>query len=108
MQTLENSNMKIRRTHSLAFIGYYRDEDKHSIGKHSGLYFVYRGVRNEDSKEKFTATLKELLYIGQAEDVNDRLNKEHEHYEDWSAKLGNGEILYYSTCEVEKKQFGSS
>jgi hypothetical protein len=91
----------MRTIHSLEFNeGFYRDENKSQIGNHAGLYFVYRGVRNKKPDGKYSAVLYELLYVGQAEDVNARINGDHIHYDDWCEKLENGEIIYYSTCSV--------
>lgn len=92
--------MLIEKRYNLEFNGYYPDVHKESIPAISGLYFVYRGERTQNGDGKYTANIKELLYIGQSEDVNARLNGEHEHYEDWNAELEKGETLYYSVCEV--------
>ena len=89
--------MKIRQTHDLVFRGFFGEDKKNSLPNHSGLYFVYRGTQNKDN----TCTPNELLYIGQAENVNDRVNGTHEHYDDWCSYLKNNEMLYYSTCPVE-------
>ncbi|MDH6354603.1 excinuclease UvrABC nuclease subunit [Dysgonomonas sp. PH5-45] len=93
--------MKIRRTHNLEFKGFTREAIKNTLPSESGLYFVYRGTRNKGNDGKYTCSLKELLYIGQAEDVNDRVNGTHEHYNDWCSYLKTGEMLYYSMCPVD-------
>lgn len=87
--------MKIQRTISLDFDGFYRDEA--NLPDYSGLYFVYKGIPTEKRKCRIT----KLLYIGQAEDISDRVNTGHEHYEDWKRELDRGEELYYSVCPVE-------
>ncbi len=93
--------MKIRRTHNLEFKGFTREAVKHTLPDYSGLYFVYRGIRNQKSDGTYNCSLKELLYIGQAENINERVNGEHEHYEDWCSYVKKGEMLYYSVCPVE-------
>lgn len=93
--------MKIVRKHNLDFKGFYGEHAKASLPSHSGLYFVYRGIRNKQPDGKFTCSINQLLYIGQAEDVNDRVNGEHEHYDEWCNYLKKGEMLYYSTCQVD-------
>lgn len=94
--------MKIVRKHNLDFKGFYGEHAKASLPSHSGLYFVYRGTTNKQPDGKSTCSINQLLYIGQAEDVNDRVNGEHEHYDDWCTYLKRGEILYYSTCQVDE------
>jgi len=89
--------MKIRKTISLNFEGYYQDGA--NLPDYSGLYFVYKGI----PIEKRECRIVKLLYIGQAENINDRVGSGHEHYEDWKRELNRGEKLYYSVCSVEIK-----
>ena len=87
--------MKIKKTISLDFNGYYKEGA--NLTDTSGLYFVYRGIPTGEKKCKITG----LLYIGQAEKINERVNENHEHYDDWKRELDQGEMLYYSVCHVE-------
>lgn len=87
--------MKIKRTILLDFKGYYRDGA--TLPDYSGLYFVYKGIPTKPGK----CRIIRLLYIGQAENINDRVGTDHEHYEDWKQELGHDEILYYSVCPVD-------
>ena len=96
--------MKIRRIYNLDFKGFTREGKKNTLPDYSGLYFVYRGVRHKGKDNTYTCSLKELLYIGQAENINERINGEHDHYEDWCSYLDEGEMLYYSTCPVPQYQ----
>lgn len=96
--------MKIRRIYNLDFRGFTREGKKNTLPDYSGLYFVYRGVRHKGKDNTYTCSLKELLYIGQAENINKRINGEHEHFEDWCSYLDEGEMLYYSTCPVPQYQ----
>ena len=89
--------MKIRKTISLDFDGFYPEGV--TLPDYSGLYFVYKGT----PAEKGECYINELLYIGQAENIRDRVSTNHEHYEDWKQKLSRGEKLYYSVCSVEKR-----
>lgn len=89
-------HMKLRMKRELNFDGYYPEAGKSNLSNSSGLYFVYRGVRNENN----TCTLKEILYIGQAEDICGRVNETRDDYKDWCSHLRKGEILYYSYCKV--------
>lgn len=93
--------MKFRPTHDLEFDGFTREETKNTLPDYSGLYFVYRGTRKKGADGKYSCSLQDLLYIGQAENINERVNGTHEHYEDWCSYLKKDEMLYYSVCPVE-------
>lgn len=92
--------MKFIEKQALVFEGFFSEEIKHKLPSYSGLYFVYRGITITHIKP--TCNLRELLYIGQAKDVNTRVSGEHEHYEEWDNLLKSNEMLYYSTCEVNE------
>jgi excinuclease UvrABC nuclease subunit len=81
---------------NLSIKGYWRDEIKSSIPKHSGVYFVYEGTRDVKNKE---VTIQKLIYIGEAGDVCDRISN-HEKYKLWLKHVGSGNMLYFSTCHV--------
>ena len=81
---------------NLTFDGYWRDEKKSSIPAESGVYCVYRCTYDKGAK---TVSLKELIYIGEADDVCDRIGK-HERYEDWKFHLNAGEQLCFSFAPV--------
>lgn len=87
--------MKIQRTISLDFDGFYPDGA--TLPNYSGLYFVYKGIPTKPGK----CRIIELLYIGQAENISDRVGTDHEHYEDWKKELSRDERLYYSVCPVD-------
>ena len=55
------------KKYNVLFNGYRRDVNKAGLPTYSGIYFVYRCTFNE---EKQTVSLKELLYIGQAKNIN--------------------------------------
>ncbi len=82
-------------TVNLNFDGYYSDAqfplDKFAK---SGVYAVYVAVENPE-----TINIRRLIYVGEAEDVSDRIVK-HERKEDWEKKLKNGESLWYSIALV--------
>lgn len=82
---------------NIYFKGYRRDIKKSTLPDYSGIYFVYRATYNEANK---TVSLKELIYIGQAKDLNQRLNN-HEKYDDFLAQLKEGEIICYSYAAVD-------
>ncbi len=84
------------KTFDLKFDGYYRDINKASLPSCSGIYCVY--TCSYDPSEKMVS-LKKLIYIGQAEDINKRLSN-HEKYEDWKSYLKSGETLCYNYTSV--------
>lgn len=84
--------------YSLNFNGYWREEKRVHIPKISGVYLVYRCVFNKLAK---TVTLKELIYIGKAINVNRRI-AEHFSNGDFQDELLSGEELCYSVAEVNK------
>lgn len=84
------------RQFSLFFDGYWREINKNGIPSKSGVYLVYRCVYYVNSK---TVGLKEIIYIGQAENLHDRIEN-HERESDFNAQLQHGEELCYSVAEV--------
>ncbi|KAA6348169.1 hypothetical protein EZS27_004375 [termite gut metagenome] len=89
-------------TYNLEFEGFYRDAIKASLPAYSGLYFVYRGLRLKNEKGFYYCKLKELIYIGQAKNVNERVNEQRDDYPDWQGSLENDEILYFAVCKVDE------
>lgn len=77
------------------FKGYRRDVQKSTLPEYSGVYCVYRCIHNEDA----TVKLKEIIYIGQAQNINVRLNN-HDRHDDFVKQLKYGEELCYSYAHV--------
>ncbi len=86
----------IAKTYNITIWGYYLDVDKDSVPNHSGVYFVYECTYN---KEKDTVSIHKLIYIGESDEVRDRI-ADHEKYEKWKKHVRPGNILCYSTCQV--------
>lgn len=83
--------------------GYYRDQSRKGFPHSPGIYFVYRGVFVPHLK---TVTLRELLYIGETEDLYQRHN-DHDKRDEFITKLQEDEELFYSFALIEnvsKKQ----
>ncbi len=76
--------------------GYWREPNKGSIPAESGFYCVFSCVHHANEK---AVSLKKLIYIGEAEDVKDRIS-DHEKLPDWKKHLKSGEVLCYSFGEV--------
>ncbi len=58
------------KTISLNFIGYWREVNKGGIPSKPGIYLVYVGRYNEPQDK---VILDKLIYIGEADDVHDRI-----------------------------------
>lgn len=78
---------------SLQFDGYWTEKAKKSLPSHTGIYCVYTGKENTNG----TVTLNKLIYIGESENVRDRIAC-HEKEPDWRKHLSWGEILIFSTA----------
>lgn len=83
----------------LNFRGYWREVNRAGIPNIEGVYLVYRCIYNTEND---TVSLKELVYIGQSKDVNQRI-AEHSLKGDFTHVLKAGETLCYSVAEVESK-----
>ena len=82
--------------YNLKIQGYYRDEIRSHFPNVACVYFVYRGVLNLDDN---TCFLKELIYIGQTNDLNKRFS-EHEKRGDFLSLCEKGEMLFYTYAEI--------
>lgn len=71
--------------------GYYRDLSRKLFPEKSGIYFVYRGYMIPHLK---SATLRQLLYIGEATDIGARFAN-HERRADFLSRLEMDEELFY-------------
>lgn len=80
------------------FKGYRRESKISTLSTESGVYGVYRCHYNESDK---TVSLKELIYIGKADNLNDRINN-HEDWEVWRDELKTGEQICFCYSFVDK------
>jgi len=86
----------MNQTFTVKIGGYWREKHIASIPSHSGVYFVYVGTYNASTD---SLTLHKLIYIGESEDVNDRISN-HEKWTDWKKHVGAGQELCFSTGPV--------
>ena len=84
------------KTIELGFKGYYREVNKDSIASVSGVYCVYSCVYNKEEKN---VTIKKLLYIGESDNVHDRIAN-HDRLDDWLDSLSSGQTLCYSYAKA--------
>jgi len=82
----------------LEFKGYRREVNKSGLPHRSGIYCVYSCVYN---KSEQTVSIKELIYIGESHDMNERIAT-HDRLDDWKQQLNRGEVLCYSYAAVTK------
>lgn len=80
----------------LDYQGYWREVNKNGIPNASGVYCVYACTYNPSEE---TVLLRELIYIGESENVRERL-VEYERLSDWIKRLKFGETLCYSFAQV--------
>ena len=84
-------------TYSINVIGYWIDVNRHCLPSCTGVYFVYACTFNPLPN---TVTLRRLLYVGQAMDINARLSN-HEKRAVWGRYLSPGETVCYSYVQVD-------
>ncbi len=85
------------QTFEVEFEGYWREPNMSKIPAKSGVYCVYECTYNESEK---TVSIHKLIYIGEAEDANDRI-KNHEKWDDWEKHVKEGNQLCFSFGYVE-------
>lgn len=84
------------QTFKIEFDGYWRDQNKGGIPSQSGIYCVYECTHNTQEK---TVSLNKLIYIGEADNVHDRIAN-HEKYNDWKKHVRTGNELCFSFGSV--------
>jgi len=82
---------------NLNFKGYWHEANIVSIPPEGGLYCVYSCTYNKDND---TVAVNKLIYIGEADDVNQRISK-HEKWQAWKSHLNSGEEVCFSTAHVD-------
>ena len=85
------------KTIDVTFDGYWRDANKGGIPAQSGVYCVYECTYNAATK---TVDLRTLIYIGEADNVQDRIAN-HERYNDWLSHVRAGNELCFSFGGVD-------
>lgn len=80
------------KTYNLNYEGYFVDKD--DLPHYAGLYSVYTGSTDTTKREVY---LRELIYIGESEDIYGR-HHPHNKQVEFDAELRKGEILIYATA----------
>lgn len=81
---------------SLIFDGYWRARNAVGIPGESGIYCVYACSHDATAG---TVSLGKLIYIGESENVRDRIDG-HERLPDWKRHLQRGEELCFSFAPI--------
>lgn len=82
------------KKYNINFNGYWIEKKTSGIPTTSGIYLVYRCVYAEGSVK-----LKEILYIGQSQNLHDRINN-HDKKDLFKQECKEGETVCYSIAEM--------
>lgn len=85
--------------YQLNFKGYWRHCNRSGLPNETGVYAVYRCTYNNITDR---VILHEILYIGKADNINER-HINHDNINLFMNELKNGEELCYSCAEVDKQ-----
>lgn len=87
------------KTINVKFDGYVLDQDKDCLPDYKGVYLVYHCLCSQG-----TCKLKELIYIGKADDqtIRKRLSN-HEKHDEFVKRCGGQQNICYAYAEVDKK-----
>lgn len=80
----------------LDFDGYWLEPDISGLLSKSGIYCVYTCIHNKKEKN---VSIKELIYIGESGDVNERISG-HEKWETWKKQCKKGEVICISCALI--------
>lgn len=84
------------KSYNLNFAGYWRERNVSGLPAQSGIYGVYAATYNPSND---TATLNRLLYIGESENVRNRVTN-HEKWQTWRRQLRTGEELCFNMAPI--------
>ena len=84
------------KSYALTFDGYWRTPNIAGLPAASGIYCVYACTHNA---QEGTVSIRKLLYIGEAENVSNRVSG-HERWSDWERHLLSGEELCFGAALI--------
>lgn len=88
--------MSEKRTYNITFKGYKLEENASSMPKYSGIYIAYICKYKVETNK---VLLKEIVYIGQAENLNKRIT-EHKKLGDLQKECIYDETICYAYASV--------
>lgn len=84
------------KKYNITFKGYRLEENASSLPEYSGVYMAYRCDYNKITNK---VTLKEIVYIGQAENLRTRILS-HNNTKDLHVGCAEGELICYAYASV--------
>jgi hypothetical protein len=87
----------VEESFSLQFDGYWSVKGINDMPKKSGIYCVYAGTLNQETR---LISLRTLIYIGESENVGDHI-WEHKKWHEWRRYLNEDEQQWFSFAPVE-------
>lgn len=87
-------------THHLEFDGYWREPNIGGIPAQSGIYCVYTCKYNANDK---TVSLKRLIYIGESDNVRERIAG-HEKWPAWRRYLVAGQEICFNFAPISRSR----
>ena len=98
--TESSGRISMAKTYNLEFKGYQREPNWNSLPNVSAIYCVYAATPSWAKKRTLSGA--RLLYIGEAEDINDRVPEEPKTRRDkWAQELDNAEVLCVSYALID-------
>ena len=93
----QKNNIMAEQIFNQTFEGYWIEPNKGGISDKSGVYCVYECTHNVQEK---TVAIHKLIYIGESENVNQRIAN-HEKQKEWKKYVRQGNELCYSFSAVD-------
>ena len=86
----------MQKSYALEFDGYWLEAGLGNLPAKSGIYGVYACTYD---KVQNTVSLRELIYIGEAANVRDRVGG-HDKWPRWRGQLKSGEVLCFNAAVI--------
>jgi excinuclease UvrABC nuclease subunit len=86
----------MQKSYALEFDGYWLEAGLGNLPAKSGIYGVYRCTYD---KVQNTVSLRELIYLGEAANVRDRVSG-HDKWSAWRGQLKSGEVLCFNAALI--------
>ena len=87
------------QTYNLNFKGYTLELNIESLPAKSGIYGVYACIYNQGAD---TVKLRELIYIGESNNIRERI-EDHERWPNWWEELQEGEEICFNCASISAK-----
>ena len=81
----------------LDFDGFWIERSMDKLPPQSGIYMVYEGLYDEETK---SVHLEKLIYVGEADNACESVNG-HEKFEEWKGACGEKNELFFAFAPIE-------